>query len=247
MDRLSVLLSPAGRNYRQPDPPQEVAFSSDLAREFDRYITIQSTNSRIFNHLRMQQFIWYIEHLNQILNSDPNSMSNRSFALRYFEVDDGCLYRKEEYKPDGNGSVFTTPRRYVALERNAFEFITNIHRLLQHFGIQKTYKRVNERYYSITRNDVTWVVNRCTICNLKAAAKDLAPVIPIVASRCLNRFQIDLIDFSTTPDGKYNWIIQGKDPFSRYVLLDALEDKQASSVADIIKQWIGIIGNPRRL
>ena len=81
-------------------------------------------------------------------------MSNWSFALRYFEVDDGCLYRKEEHKPDGNGGVFTIPRCYVALKRNAFEFITNIHRLLQHFGIQKTYERVNERYYSITWNDV---------------------------------------------------------------------------------------------
>ena len=159
MDESSVLSSPAGRNYGQLDPPQEVAFSLNLAWEFDRYITTQSTNSRIFNHLRMQQFIWYIEHLNQILNSNPNSMSNRSFALRYFEVDDGCLYHKEEYKPDSNGGVFTIPRRYVALKRNAFEFITNIHRLLQHFGIQKTYERVNKRYYGITRNDVAWVVN----------------------------------------------------------------------------------------
>ena len=154
MDESSILSSPAGRNYGQPDPPQEVAFSSDLAQKFDQYIATQSTNSRIFNTLRMQQFIWYIEHLNLILNSDPNSISNRSFALRYFEVDDRCLYRKEEHKPDGNGSVFTIPRRYVALERNAFEFITNIHRLLQHFSIQKTYERVNERYYGITRNDV---------------------------------------------------------------------------------------------
>jgi hypothetical protein len=55
------------------------------------------------------------------------------------------------------------------------------------------------------------------------------------------------MDFSTTQDGIYNWIIQGKDPFSRYVLLDALEDKEASSVADAIKQWMGIIGKPQRL
>ena len=85
------------------------------------------------------------------------------------------------------------------------------------------------------------------ICNLKAAAKDPTLVTPIMASRCLNRFQIDLMDFSTTPDGKYNWIMQGKDLFSQYVLLEALEDKKASSTADIIKQWMGIIGKPWRL
>jgi hypothetical protein len=187
MDESFVLSSPAGRNYGQPDPPQEVAFDSVMAQEFDRYIKTQSTNSRIFNNAKMQLFIWYIEHPNQIPNSDPNSLSNRSFALRYFEVDDGFLYRREELKHDGNGGVFTIPRRYLALEGNTLKFITNIHRLLQHFGIQKTYERVNERCYGITRNEVTWVVNRCTICNLKAAAKDSAPETLIVSSRCLNR------------------------------------------------------------
>jgi hypothetical protein len=184
----------------------------------------------------MQRFIWYIKHPNQTLNSDPNSLNNRSFALRYFEVDDGCLYYKEEYKPDSNSTVITTPRRYVALEYNTFQFITDIHRLLQHFSIQKTYERVSKRYYSITCNDVAWVVNRCTICNLNTAAKGPATVIPIVASRYINRFQIDFIDFSTTPDSEYNWIIQGKDPFDRFVLLDLLPDKKALSVAAVIEQ-----------
>jgi hypothetical protein len=96
----------------------------------------------------MQQFIWFIEHLNQTLG--PEHANNRAFALRAFEVDDGCLYRREEHKPDGNGSVLTIPWRYVALERNAFRFISDIHRLLQHFGIQKTFERVSERYYGIT-------------------------------------------------------------------------------------------------
>ena len=76
-------------------------------------------------------------------------------------------------------------------------------------------------------------MNQCTICNLKATAKDPTLVTSIVASWCLNHFQIDLMDFSTTPDGKYNWIIQGKDPFSQYVLLEALEDKKASSIVDV--------------
>jgi hypothetical protein len=52
------------------------------------------------------------------------------------------------------------------------------------------------------------------------------------------------MDFSTTLDGNMNWIIQGKDPFNQYVLLDALLDKTAASIANAIRQWIGIIGKP---
>ena len=78
-------------------------------------------------------------------------------------------------------------------------------------------------------------MNRCTICNLKGAAKHPATVTPIVSSRCLNRVQIDLMDFSTTPDGDYQWVCQMKDQFSRYVTLDALENKEAQSIVALVE------------
>jgi hypothetical protein len=82
---------------------------------------------------------------------------------------------------------------------------------------------------------------------LKAAAQGPAPVTPIVANRCLHNFQIDLVDFTTTPDGDMNWIIQGKTPFNKYVLLDGLLDEIAKSVAIMVERWIGIIGRPQRM
>ena len=44
------------------------------------------------------------------------------------------------------------------------------------------------------------------------------------------------MDFSTTPDGNYNWVIQGKDPFNKFVLLDGLEDKTAISIAIVVER-----------
>jgi hypothetical protein len=55
------------------------------------------------------------------------------------------------------------------------------------------------------------------------------------------------MDFTTTPDGEYNWIIQGKDQFERFVLLDALPDKTAMSAALVIEKWIGIVSRPWRM
>jgi len=85
------------------------------------------------------------------------------------------------------------------------------------------------------------------ICNLTTAAQAQAPPIPIVSSRCLNRIQVDLVDFRTTPDGDYKWAIQIKCHFSRFITLDALKDKTAASVAEVLAQWIRRNGKPRRL
>jgi hypothetical protein len=82
---------------------------------------------------------------------------------------------------------------------------------------------------------------------LKAAVQGPLPVTPIVTNRCLHHFQIDLMDFTTTPDGDYNWVMQGKDPFNKYILLEGLPDKTAKSVANVMERWMGIIGRPRRM
>ena len=55
------------------------------------------------------------------------------------------------------------------------------------------------------------------------------------------------MDFSTTPDGDYNWICQMKDQFSRYVSVDELEDKKALSVAAVVERFISRFGRPRRM
>jgi hypothetical protein len=173
--------------------------------------------------------------------------ANRQFAKGFFEVQDGVLYRKAESKVDKDGNIFVIPPRYVARTNNAFSFITDIHRNLQHFGIRKTYKQVVERYWGITRNDVAWIVNRCLICNLGSSAKNKSIPIPIVSSRCLNRVYIDLIDYRTTPDRIYCWIAQLKDHFSRYIWLVPLPNKEASTLANLIAPWIGQNGQPRRM
>jgi hypothetical protein len=85
-----------------------------------------------------------------------------------------------------------------------------------------------------------------------ASAKTKVPVIPILSGRCLDRIQFDLMDFRTVPDTsingiKYNWILQIKDTFSKYIWLIPLIDKQAETVAAAIEIWIGQNGRAHRL
>jgi hypothetical protein len=55
------------------------------------------------------------------------------------------------------------------------------------------------------------------------------------------------MDFTTSPDSIYNWVLQIKDLFSRHTWLIPLENKEAATVAAAIEIWIGQNGRARRL
>jgi len=52
------------------------------------------------------------------------------------------------------------------------------------------------------------------------------------------------MDFRSLANGRYKWILQVKDTFSRYIWLYALEDKGSKEVYIIMTPWIGQNGNP---
>ena len=74
------------------------------------------------------------------------------------------------------------------------------------------------------------MIQRCAICTLQAASKGKPPIKPIKVKFCLDQLVIDLIDFQAMADGDYKWILQKKDPLSRYIWVDELKDKTAAGV-----------------
>jgi hypothetical protein len=70
-------------------------------------------------------------------------------------------------------------------------------------GVTKTHERIFEWYYGITKKDVTWVVNRCNICNTVAKAVEKPPIKPIVSKGPGHRVVIDLMDFRSFIDGLF--------------------------------------------
>jgi hypothetical protein len=54
----------------------------------------------------------------------------------------------------------------------------------------------------------------------------------------MDRIEFDLIDFQTLGDSEFNWILQIKDTFSRYIWLYALKDKSSKEVWNAIAHWI---------
>jgi hypothetical protein len=216
VDDKSVLSSPSGRGYRQPDLLDKVVFTASIQRDFLRYI--KEERSTLFTYYKLWEFKFFLEYPDQLLGSknliqQAQYQQNCIYAKCSFELQDRYLYCKAEEKLDSNSIAIRIPPRYIATDKTAFEFVTDIYRNLQYFSIYKTYKQVAEWYYRITCTQVQFIVNRCIIYNLKKSAKSKAPPIPIVSTCCLNRVYIDLIDFRTTPEKGYCWILQIKDHF----------------------------------
>lgn len=156
-DKDSVLLSPAGQGYSQPQPDNEVAFL--LSIEWDFIHFVKDKKGILFIYQKASEFKFYLEYPYQNLESSNPILviqyrNNCQFALACFELQDRCLYRQATEKPDRKGGRIQIPPRYVVIQEKSFEFITDIHRNLQYFGIHKIYKRVAEQYYSITQAHV---------------------------------------------------------------------------------------------
>lgn len=79
-----------------------------------------------------------------------------------------------------------------------------------------------------------------------ASNREPQTVTPIVSRRVLDRVYLDLMDFTSQPDGEYNWILQIKDHFSRMIWLFPLKDKSSLEVATALKTWMAWCGQPLR-
>jgi hypothetical protein len=55
------------------------------------------------------------------------------------------------------------------------------------------------------------------------------------------------MDFTSIPDHDFQWILQIKDTFSKYIWLVLLKNKRSETVAKAIKAWIGQNRRARQL
>ena len=55
------------------------------------------------------------------------------------------------------------------------------------------------------------------------------------------------MDFSTTADREFLWILQLKDHFTKMVWLQALKDKTALGVSVELEKWMDEHSEPRKL
>ena len=134
--------------------------------------------------------------------------NNRTKALQKFCLDSkGQLCRKPVENPSPDESSNTT---IVIMGEEAYKRIAEMHRRLSHAGRDKTWLAIKDNYWSITKEEVSWVLANCRHCNLQARSLAQPPLTPIKSIQPNERVQVDLIDYRSQPSSEYKWVMHMK-------------------------------------
>lgn len=246
---IDVLLEhPHGAHYLPKAPASlsgVIAFPPALDAKWAEHL-VEFPNKALFSERRRTDYLHFLQD-NSASSVEGNGYSrnqrksNKHIAIRDFELGEGTphIYRKKMTKKGKE-----IPPRYAACEDDAFRIIANLHSQHGHSGIIKTRTEINKKYYGITERNIKWVLNACVVCALDRRNKTKPIITPIISEGCLDRVQIDLMDFRAKADGEAKWILQVKDHFSCFVWLYPLTSKTAAAVAVRMDEWFMYNGYP---
>ncbi len=127
----------------------------------------------------------------------------------------------------------------------AFDNITRIHGRGGDNRYKRTYQRVKNEAYRISRDDVQWLLEHCQVNIINRQNITRASLQSIVALDAHEQVQADLIDMYTKPDRSYVCILHIKDHFLKHTMLHSLTSKKASEIAYYIILYLHHFGAPR--
>ena len=162
-------------------------------------------------------------------------------------VDDVLVYRVD--KPDSFNNKGM--RRYVKVaQRNEVLFRAHDAPTSGHRGVDKTYQNLADRVWWPNMNsDVREYIRECGICQRMKNRRSLqAKLQPPDVQHCLWTWHIDLVGQLKTTERGNKYILQAKDPATKYVVALPLTSKSAEEVARAIVQGLILpYGYPHRI
>jgi hypothetical protein len=130
-----------------------------------------------------------------------------------------------------------------------FDVIYDIHHSVGHTGTSTMRPESKKKYANVTKPLLKLFCNYSDEFQLKK--KNLPNhglvVKPIRSSEFNSRWQMDLIDLRTIKDGKFEWIMNCQDHYTKFCMLEALEKKTAINVARTLYKLFGLFGVPKIL
>ena len=130
----------------------------------------------------------------------------------------------------------------VVAKESIFETLVKCHKRVGHSARRKTWDEVKKNYAGIRFDVIPLFLSTCKQCNERRPAKNPPSGRPMIALGFLTRVQMDLIDFSSRPDGDYRYILHVRDHFSKYSWAYPLTSKRASEVAEKIVELFCMFG-----
>lgn len=107
------------------------------------------------------------------------------------------------------------------------------HEELNHRGVEPTYYKIKQKYYWIgLKQSVENVIKKCEVCT-RLNRKNRIGHDFVETNKQFEKVAIDLVDLRA--ENKY--ILLGIDYFSRFILAEAILDKRASTVINVLQRW----------
>lgn len=164
--------------------------------------------------------------------------------------DMNLIKRRAVLNIESNGQVLQklvkvgTNLRYVPVEE-MFDVIVHEHKLTAHGGRDIMHDKLKQKYANVTIAIIKSFVDSCLNCSLKKSKTRKGLVVkPIISPRAWHRWQTDLIDMQSQPDGPFKFIMVTQDHFSKFVFLQALTQKTAVAVAANLSICFSFLGPP---
>ncbi|CAF3998763.1 unnamed protein product, partial [Rotaria sp. Silwood1] len=126
----------------------------------------------------------------------------------------------------------TSIKYYVPINE-VYDAIRIAHSNIGHRGIKYTLKEIKKKCANVTEKQVKLFISECNECKIKRAKpKNSSKLVvrPIISNDFNSRGQVDLIDMQSSPDGKFKFILNYQDHFTKFCILRPLKSKTAADV-----------------
>ena len=183
--------------------------------------------------------------LNRELPSLPQFQAVVKFYASDSFVEDGIVWRRIKRPNEPDRVVIFLPKDLVP------EVLAEAHGsiLAGHDGVLKTKERLLSCYYWPKMDaDISHHIQSCHKCQIRRKAQNLPPALLSPLPQCTEpgqRVHADLFGPLKTSGNNKKYILCMTDAFTKYVELVALDNKEASTVAEgIFSRWICRFGCP---
>lgn len=136
--------------------------------------------------------------------------------------------------------------RYFVTKEECYGILKKIHEDTGHGRRDRMLKELSvSKYANISRAVVMEFLKLCMPCEQKSKNPKKGIVVkPIISNTFNERGQVDLIDFQSTPDGEYKFVLNYQDHMTKFTILKALKKKTAEEVAENLIDIFSLIGAP---
>ncbi|CAK9302236.1 unnamed protein product [Gordionus sp. m RMFG-2023] len=118
---------------------------------------------------------------------------------------------------------------------------------IQVLRVNTTIKSIETIYATVPVNKLKDYIKNCEVCSLKTTLPKAPTGKAIKSTAVWGRVVMDLIDFSSTPDGEFKYIIHFKDHFSKFTYAKPLISKQGEQTVRVIRNLFFTFGPPKIL